>query len=236
MMSQQRDVLSSFSNRMDRRSLLTSAVAVGAGVSGLGLLADASPVAAAGMSDTPADELGKAMRKLWQEHIVWTRLFIISFAAGLPDLNATTQRLLRNQTDIGNAIKPFYGAAAGAQLTSLLRQHILGAAALLKAAKAGDTAAVARANASWFANANEIATFLHNANPKNWPLGDMKQMMRRHLNLTLAEATAQLQGRYPDSVASYDRVETEILSMADMLTGGIVAQFPRLQNRGQGRG
>ncbi len=235
-MSQQHDVSSLSKTRLDRRSLLTSAVAVGAGVAGLGLIGEASRVAAAGMSDTAADALGEAMRKLWQEHIIWTRLYIVSFVAGLPDLNATTERLLRNQTDIGNAIKPYYGAAAGTQLTRLLRQHILGAAALLKAAKAGDTVAVARANSDWYVNANEIAAFLHGANPKNWPLGDMKQMMRRHLNLTLAEATAQLQGRYTDSVAAYDRVETEILGMADMLADGIAAQFPRLHNQGQGRG
>ncbi len=81
------------------------------------------------------------MRKLWEDHITWTRLFIVSFAADLPDLGPTTDRLLRNQTDIGDAVKPYYGDAAGDQLTELLRQHILTAADLLAAAKSGDTAA-----------------------------------------------------------------------------------------------
>src|SRR5690349_13254045 len=57
-----------------------------------------------------------AMRKLWEDHITWTRLFIVSAATesgNLPDLGATVDRLLQNQVDIGNAIKPFYGAAAG---------------------------------------------------------------------------------------------------------------------------
>ena len=76
------------------------------------------------------------MRKLWEDHVTWTRLAIVSFAAGLPDLQATEDRLLRNQTDIGNAIKPYYGQAAGNRLTALLREHILGAVALLQAAKA----------------------------------------------------------------------------------------------------
>jgi hypothetical protein len=167
------------------------------------------------------------MRKLWEDHVTWTRLFIVSFAAGLPDTDATAQRLLQNQTDLGNAIKPFYGDRAGRQLTALLREHILIAADLLQAAKAGDSAAVADANARWYANADQIATFLHQANPDEWPLDEMKQMMREHLDLTLAEAVARLQGDWAADIAAYERVHQEILHMADMLSAGIIRQFPK---------
>ena len=167
------------------------------------------------------------MRKLWEDHITWTRLFIVSFAAGLPDTDATAQRLLQNQTDLGNAIKPFYGDAAGRQLTALLREHILIAADLLQAAKAGDSAGVADANARWYANADEIATFLHRANPDEWPLDEMKLMMRKHLDLTLAEAVARLNGDWPADIAAYEQVHQEILHMADMLSTGIIHQFPK---------
>jgi hypothetical protein len=168
-----------------------------------------------------------AMRKLWEDHITWTRLFIVSFAAGLPDTDATAQRLLQNQADLGNAIKPFYGDAAGRQLTALLRDHILIAADLLKAAKAGDSAGVADASTRWYANADEIAAFLHRANPYEWPLDEMKLMMRKHLDLTLAEAVARLHGDWSADIAAYDRVHQEILQMADMLSAGIIHQFPK---------
>src|SRR5207249_9476871 len=81
--------------------------------------------------------LNNAMRGLWEEHVLWTRLFIVSDVANLPDLAATTARLQQNQTDIGNAVAGFYGDAAGNQLTGLLKEHILEAAAILNAAKAG---------------------------------------------------------------------------------------------------
>jgi hypothetical protein len=168
-----------------------------------------------------------AMRKLWEDHITWTRLFIVSFAAGLPDTDATAQRLLQNQTDLGNAIKPYYGDAAGRQLTALLREHILIAADLLTAAKANDSAAVAAASARWYANADAIAAFLHHANPKAWPLDEMKHMMRKHLDLTLAEAVARLNGDWPADIAAYEQVHQEILQMADMLSDGIIHQFPK---------
>jgi hypothetical protein len=170
-----------------------------------------------------------AMRKLWEDHIVWTRQYIVSAATvpgDLPDIGPTTDRLLANQTDIGNALKPFYGEAAGDQVTALLRDHILTAAQLIAAAKAGDAAAVQAASAAWYANAHDIALALHGLNPDRWALAALDAMMKDHLDLTLEEAVARLQGRHADDIAAYDKVHAEILSMADMLSDGIVAQFP----------
>lgn len=168
-----------------------------------------------------------AMRKLWEDHTTWTRLYIVSVAANLPDKDSSAQRLLQNQVDIGNAIKPFYGKAAGDKLIALLRVHILTAADLLSAAKASDTAKLTDAKTRWYANADDIATFLAGANPKAWPLAEMKTMMREHLDLTLAEAVARLNGDWTADIAAYDNVHTQILKMADMLSLGIIHQFPR---------
>jgi hypothetical protein len=179
----------------------------------------------AGPSDA-AVSLHLAMRKLWEDHVTWTRLFIVSASAGLPETDATTQRLLANQTDLGNAVKAYYGDAAGTQLTSLLRDHILGAAAVLTAAKAGDTAGVQAASDKWYANADDIATFLNAANPGMWPLDTLKMDMKMHLDQTLTEAVDHLKGNYTADVADYDKVNEHILAMADTLSAGIAGQFP----------
>ena len=167
------------------------------------------------------------MRKLWEDHITWTRLAIIAIADGRPEQSPTVDRLLQNQVDIGNAIKPYYGDAAGNQLTALLHDHIVIAAEIITDAKAGNTAGVNDASARWYANADEIAAFLNGANPEQWPLDHMKQMMKEHLDLTLAEAVAHLSANFPADVAAYDQVHTAILGMADMLSLGIINQFPR---------
>ena len=166
------------------------------------------------------------MRKLWEDHITWTRNYIIAAEAGSPDTDATATRLLQNQTDIGDAMKPLYGDAAGTQLTALLRDHILTAADLITAAKANDADKVAATKDKWYANADAIADFLAKANPENWPAAEMRQMMHDHLDITLAEAVDHLKGDYAADIADYDKVHTQILKMADMLTDGIVAQFP----------
>jgi hypothetical protein len=170
--------------------------------------------------------LHDGMRKLWEDHITWTRLAIISFASGSPDLPATEARLLRNQSDIAAAIRPYYGRAASRKLRTLLREHITGAVALLQAAKAGDNAALARAREAWYANANEIADFLAAANPRNWRRGEMRSMMKTHLDETLKEAVDRLSGRFAADIADYEAIHRTILEMADMLSDGIVAQFP----------
>lgn len=167
----------------------------------------------------------QAVRKLWEDHITWTRLYIISALADLPDKDQTATRLLQNQTDIGNAVKPFYGDAAGEKLTSLLKDHILIAADLIAAVKSGNTAKSEDATARWNANADAIAEFLSGANPKNWGLDDMKSMMHEHLAATTAEVVARLHNDWAADVQAYDKVHAQILGMADMLSSGIISQF-----------
>ena len=171
-----------------------------------------------------------AMRKLWEDHVTWTRLAIVTFAADYPGFNETAGRLLQNQVDIGDAIKPFYGDAAGAQLTALLHDHITIAVEILTAAKAGDTDTLEDATGRWYENANDIADFLSAANPKFWPQDMMRADMKTHLDQTLAEAAHELAGDpdgYAASVADYEEAHLHILAMADMLSSGIIGQFPK---------
>lgn len=167
------------------------------------------------------------MRMLWEEHLNWTRSVIVGVAADLPDLDESVERLLQNQTDIGDAFKPYYGDDQGNALTDLLRTHILIAAEILVAAKAGDTPAFDDAVERWYENGDEIAAFLNGINPRNWPLDEMQQMFKAHLDVTLEEAADYLGGDFAGSIDAYGRAEVQILGMADMLSGGIMRQFPQ---------
>ena len=224
------------SHRRGRRLLVLTAMVAAAATAlilligaGGGEPAPAAPhhAAAAARPAVPAAEvaLRQDMRALWEEHVVWTRLAIVDFAAGSADLPATEARLLRNQADIGRAVGRVYGAPAGRRLTALLREHILIAVNVLTAAKAGDPAALAGAQRRWIANADRIAGFLAAANPA-WPRPEMRAMMQRHLGFTTSEAVAELTGDHRGSVRAFDRVEAQARDMADMLSAGIVAQFP----------
>ena len=206
-------------------------VASGAGAVSAQSSASATSTTAAAAATLPAGfanrlALRNAMGKLWEDHITWTRLYVVDALADAPELPQTTQRLLQNQVDIGNAIKPFYGDAAGDQLTSLLNSHILIAADLVAAAKQGDSVALTTNMGRWQGNANQIADFLSAANPDNWPQDEMRAMMRQHLDLTTAEVVARLNKDWAGDVAAYDKVHEHILMLADQLTEGLVNQFP----------
>ena len=170
-------------------------------------------------------ELKIAMRKLWEDHVMWTRNVIFCLADELPGTDQAVKRLLQNQDDIGNAIKPFYGEEAGKKLTELLYAHIKISADVVKSAKAGNTPALDEANKKWYANADEISEFLSKANP-NWKLADLKMMMTDHLKLTTDEAVQRIKKDYDADVIAFEKVNNEILKMSDMLTDGIVKQFP----------
>jgi hypothetical protein len=171
--------------------------------------------------------LHDGMRKLWEDHVTWTRLAIISLTSNTPDTQATVGRLLKNQEDIGNAVKPFYGNAAGDQLTSLLKEHILVAADLIAAAQAGDSAGVAANQAKWEQNADELAATLNSVNPRFWKLDTLEDELHMHLKLTTDEVLARLHHDWGADVAAYDAVHVHMLHLADFLTNGLVEQFPK---------
>ena len=178
----------------------------------------------------PREPVRLALRKLWSDHVFWTREYIMCAIRGTAgDADAAAARLLRNQDDIGNAIVPYYGADAGLQLTDLLKQHILIAVELVSAAKAGDMDRFGREDARWTDNAEQIATFLSSANA-NWPKADVMDLLAQHLKLTKDEATAILQQDFGRAVEVFDDIYNEIIVLADALFDGLVAQFPeRLQ-------
>jgi hypothetical protein len=165
------------------------------------------------------------MRKLWSDHVVWTRQYIVDVAAGSPSADATSKRLLKNQEDIGNAIATYYGSAAGAKLTDLLKQHILIAVDVVAAAKAGDDTKLADADRRWHQNAMDLANFLSSAN-SHWPKQTLLSMLNEHLALTTQEATARLKQRWEDDIAAFDKVFSQSMMMADALSDGIAKQFP----------
>ena len=166
-----------------------------------------------------------AMRDLWADHVVWTRAYIVAAVANDPSAPAAAARLLRNQEDIGNAIAPYYGNAAGAKLTDLLKQHITIAVDLVAAAKAGDNAKLTDADRRWHVNSAELATFLSGANP-NWQREPLRIMLDEHLRLTTEEAKARLEKRWDDDVRLFDQIFDQAMHMADALTDGIAKQFP----------
>jgi len=166
-----------------------------------------------------------ALRRLWTDHVVWTRAYVVAAVADAADAPTAAERLLKNQEDIGAAVVPFYGQEGGDALTDLLKQHIMIAVELIAAAKAGDTSRFEEQDALWTKNAEEIAELLSGANP-NWVKKDVVDILGVHLKLTKDEAVARLEAKWEADVAAFDQILTEILTLSDVLADGVVKQFP----------
>jgi hypothetical protein len=168
--------------------------------------------------------LGREFRSLWEQHVAWTRMLIISIAESLPDEEPVTERLLRNPSDMAAVFQRFYGERIAARFRDLFRQHLTLAAQLVKAAKAGNEREAAELEQQWYANADAIAAFLNGINPY-WPQAVLRRMLREHLRMTKDEAVFRLQRDFPSDIAMYDQIERIALEMADTFTDGIVRQF-----------
>lgn len=177
-----------------------------------------------GISKAGAD-LKDYLRMLWEQHVVWTRLTIISMVFGLPDVDLVTNRLLRNPKDFELALRPLYGDKNASMFADLFKSHLVIAAQLVKSAKAGNNKAAADAEKRWYANADKIAAFLSSINPY-WSQVDWKTMLYDHLAMTKSEAVDMLAKNYEAGINIYDKIEKQALKMADVMAEGIVKQFP----------
>lgn len=171
--------------------------------------------------------LSNQMRILWEQHVYWTRFVISGIVFHSPDLEASKTRLLRNPRDFAMVLSNFYGKTAAARFASLFTEHLTIAAELVTAATEGKTQEAAEAEKRWYSNADQIAAFLARINPY-WSEQEWKEMLYSHLEMTKQEAVDFISGNYAASVTVFDKIEQEALQMADMMTEGIVRQFPFL--------
>ena len=171
-------------------------------------------------------ELRMLQRRLWIDHVSWTRSLIVSDLSSLEDKSIVLERLLRNQDDIGNSIKPYYGEEAGNKLASLLREHINIATQVVGAAKNGNKEDLEKYDKLWHENADNIAKFLSSANP-NYSYETLKDMLYKHLQFITEQVVARLNKDWSADIDAYDKGEDHMIMFADIITDGIIKQFPQ---------
>lgn len=171
-----------------------------------------------------AMNLSDEMNTLWEQHVFWTRLFLISVAENLKDLNETEKRLLRISVDIANIYRRYYGNSVAQRIQNLLTEHLKIGGDLIVALKNKDNLKAQELDKKWHQNADEIAEFLSSINPY-YNRQELQQMLYEHLALTTEEVKARLRGDYKTDIEAFDRVEKEALKMASYFTRGIWEQF-----------
>ena len=168
--------------------------------------------------------LTNEFRLVWEQHVWWTRETIKSMVNSLPDVDVVTKRLLQNPADMAKIFAMFYPPMVTKKIEELITEHLEIAGALITALKAGDTAGATVENDKWYKNADEIAKIFGSIN-RFYSEEEVRKMFYQHLDLTKREVEELMQGKYQDSVMTFDQIEREALEMADYFSGGIMRQF-----------
>jgi len=166
-----------------------------------------------------------AMRFVWEQHVYWTRMLIISIAARLPDEPEVTARLLRNPYDIAKIYADYYPAEDAQKIAQLLTEHLQIGAALITALRDKKTEEADNLNHQWYINADKMAEAFSSINPY-YDVDELRKMLYKHLELTTNEVNMRLAGNYKADIEAFDKVELEAISMADYFSTGIIKQFP----------
>lgn len=168
--------------------------------------------------------LKEDMRKLWMEHVFWTRQLIISILGNLNDTNEVTNRLLRNPKEMANIFGKYYGNDVAKNIEQLLTEHLVIGDQLIRALKDNDINNANQLNREWYKNADNIAQALASINP-NYDVNELKDMLYHHLDLVKQEVSSRLNGNLSADINAADSATNQAVDMADMFTNGIIKQF-----------
>lgn len=169
-------------------------------------------------------QLNRELRRLWNEHVMWTRTFIVSAVEGLGDLDSITDRLLRNPADMAQVLAIYYGEEAADTFRILLEDHLKIAAEMLMAIQSEDAGAAKQYMDLWYANGAAMSAFLGEINDY-WTEEEWKVLLEEHLDMVKDYMIIRLNKAYADDPPFYDRMEAQALAMADLMTAGTIRQF-----------
>jgi hypothetical protein len=166
-----------------------------------------------------------AARRLMEDQLAYTRNYIISEIGGLRDTGAVQDRLMKNQDDMSNMIKGYYGDDAGTKLSSLLHDSVNNVVGVVQAAKGKNQKALSDAQAKATGTADEIASFFANVNT-NLNKDDVSASLHKQLDFITAQANARVKKDWKSDIDAYDQGEDEALKLSDMMVDAIAKQYP----------
>lgn len=164
------------------------------------------------------------MTKLWTDHTIWTRMFIVDLLTDSPSIETTTERLLKNQETIGNIMEEFYGETASESITSLLKSYVNIITELLKAIKIGNTTQATNLETDIVTNIESIAILFATINPY-YCIDELTDLFNTQTILIRYQFIARKEKDYIADIMYYDMGLHHIFMISDYLTDGIFARF-----------
>lgn len=178
-------------------------------------------------------------RTLWTRYALGMINFSVSDFGNLASTDNVKNSLARNAAAIGQFFVPYYGFTTGDKITNLLNALIKNGEKIVGIIKSGKTDVAAYVDI-WAQQSMALADYLHEINPSNYPkdlLTDMfttltkfwlDDFMARYTNDFAADAVALDNILKMGVTGVPDHAKAGYSSIADVLSRGIIAQFPLL--------
>ena len=170
--------------------------------------------------------LNNYLRLLWLENVYWLQMAIQSMIFDLPDAGISSARLMQNPRDFEMAMQTFYGNDDAAAFAELMSNHLTIANELVNALMNSNANAAADAERRWYANADQMASFLSSIN-SNWSQESLQNLLRDHLDMIKNIVNDMLAGNFEESVTAFTDLESQATELADVMTDGIIREFPQ---------
>ena len=187
------------------------------------IMPEPEKVAAKVMSKSET-ELRSSMRTLWESRATLLRAYIVSEMNESRDTDEAKDKLLKNARDLGASIQPYYGYFARSILTGFLKNDVLLTVKVIKSAKLGNKVDLDWNKDNWYANAFLLAGFF--AITHNQTKEDLKDMLYKHLDLTMGEIEAILKKEEKKDLDYYEKDRAHMVMVSDVLVDGLVKQMP----------
>jgi hypothetical protein len=187
-------------------------------------------VAGFGLAQTPTVtlpemQLRMALRDAWDVHARWTRGYIVSLLAGLPDSTRARLRLVEGANDVADGMNSYYRGTTMPELANVMKRNVLLVGRAVAAVRSGDSVAIAAARNNWSAGTDSLMQFLARTNP-DWSDSKLSAPLQRYQDQTWRQIAARARNDWSADIAAYDQAYTEARAIADALSAGIVKQFP----------
>lgn len=212
----------------DRRELVTPSAAIAALVplsgSALATTRLSQPAKRRPRTDKTF-ETAALLRDLWIGHIFWIRAVSIATiekreaAAAAAELKAVA-----NARSIAGTIEPFYGTAAKDTFSKLLTGHYGAVTAYLMATIADDAAGQRTATRSLTSIAEEIASFLSQANP-HFPKDAVNNLLLAHGDHHIRQIRQLKDRNYEAEAHTWEEMKDHIYQIADTTADALAKQF-----------
>ena len=174
-------------------------------------------------------------RTLWSKYIWGLINYGISMNNNIPGTDQVQARLVKNANALGEYIVPYYGVATGTRFANLLTSFSTIGAQVVDAVK--DKRTIEGIPELWAQIIDNIATFLNDLNPDNWPKDAVTDYFNNIVRYWVQEITTRAAMDWTNNEIAIDGLSKIAItglgysgstfgSLADFFSRGIIAQFP----------